>query len=800
MTDALFSSMSSSLILLFLGLLLGSTDSLPPPRISFPLNSTDRPLFHFSLPDVSNTTTLLLSEDSSTLYVGARDAVLSLDVSRSDVISLKKKVRWSPSVEDTISCASKGKNPLVDCPNFVHDVQALNSTHLYVCGSYGYNPHQAFIDMERLTVVRQDGAKGRCPYSPLERSSAVIIDEELFTATTTDFMGRKPQISRFLSKDGRPDVSLDSSVTLLDEPTFVSSSLDPAGQKLYFFFTEVGKEFSFVNDLRIPRVAQVCKNDVGGQRTLQKKWTSFAKSSLLCQPPNQPPFTILEDVFTLQPPEGADSSETLFYGVFTSQWSRRPESAVCSFRLQDIKDAFTGSFMTLEKETNVLKSIPGRNYLGKCGLAKSSDSQLSEVKRSYLTSKRVKQHDCISSEQKYSRVAVMRTQAASGKQYNILFLLKDSGFLHKVVSLDQGPRVIEEIQVFREPQLVKSLVLSPSKGVLYVGTSEGVTAVPVARCSVYRSCRQCILARDPLCGWSRTRRTCTGLDGSDGDDIVQNVEGSGSEDECLQSTQILEDQDVFVQLNEAVKLPCQNPSGLARLSWRSTQEPVLSERLFIQAADGSLSFLASGGTFGTYRCEAEEDGGREVVASYSVRQAAGPRHQSELQKNSVSLKPEEHSENVEEPAVVQVSERPKDETLMTNEDDPRPTTTFKADPERLVTSAEAATSSRTMDSFHDGSGSGALAPTSRKDSRSMMRPAEEAAPQRSYHSELVVVSLLLAVCVLVLAVGSVHIWKQRRAGSRTGSPSVLEDESKASTHLYDVSAVEEAGPDQTILP
>ena len=55
-------------------------------------DSTDRPLALFSLPDVHNTTTLLLSDDGSTLYVGARDAVLSLDVSQSDVISLKKKV------------------------------------------------------------------------------------------------------------------------------------------------------------------------------------------------------------------------------------------------------------------------------------------------------------------------------------------------------------------------------------------------------------------------------------------------------------------------------------------------------------------------------------------------------------------------------------------------------------------------------------------------------------------------------------------------------------------------------------
>lgn len=62
------------------------------------------------------------------------------------------------------------------------------------------------------------------------------------------------------------------------------------------------------------------QDDVGGQRTLQKKWTSFAKAPLICQSPKQLPFNVLEDVFTLQPAEGSGAADTLFYGVFTSQW------------------------------------------------------------------------------------------------------------------------------------------------------------------------------------------------------------------------------------------------------------------------------------------------------------------------------------------------------------------------------------------------------------------------------------------------------------------------------------------------
>lgn len=62
------------------------------------------------------------------------------------------------------------------------------------------------------------------------------------------------------------------------------------------------------------------QDDVGGLRTLQKKWTSFAKAPLLCQSPKQLLFNVLQDMFILPPPEGSDASDTLFYGVFTSQW------------------------------------------------------------------------------------------------------------------------------------------------------------------------------------------------------------------------------------------------------------------------------------------------------------------------------------------------------------------------------------------------------------------------------------------------------------------------------------------------
>ncbi|XP_023126284.2 semaphorin-4A-like [Amphiprion ocellaris] len=788
--------MASAGVFLLLSLHLSSVGSLPPPRTSFLLGSAARPLIHFSLPDIHNTTTLLLSDDESTLYVGARDAILSLDVGQSEVIHLKKKVQWSPSEDEINDCFGKGKNPTVDCPNFVQVLQQLNSTHLYACGSYAYSPHDAYIDAESLSMVHRDGAKGRCPFNPFERNTAVTIDGELFTATTTDFRGVKPQISRYFSKDDRPDVSLDSSVNLLEEPKFVGSSLDPADKKLYFFFSEVGKEFNFVDELRIARVAQVCKDDVGGQRTLQKKWTSFAKAPLLCQSPKQLPFNILQDMFTLQPPEGGSTSETLFYGVFTSQWSTGRESAVCVFKLQDIKTVFTGSYRTFDMNNHQWSPLTEtHSYLGKCGLHDSSDSELTEVKKSFLTSSSVRPVDggpiVVSSEQQYKHVAVMRTQAADGKQYTVMFLLTESGFLHKVGLFDRGPRVIEEIQVFTQPQLVQSIVLSSSKGVLYVGTSEGVTAVPLASCSIYPTCTQCVLARDPLCGWSRTKKLCTGLDGSH-ENMIQNLENGNVEEECRGETKAGGDTDIIVPLNEVVRLQCVKPSNLATLTWTSSQFTSLPEELFIRLADGSLSFLATSSTFGTYRCEAEEGGYKETVVSYDVRQIAPPRSMSPQPKEDKPLVHESKDEPFEDiptvTSVVQPSRDKEDSDTKDKEATFAPTlkdeTDFSKENPRVIT-----------DNSSD------IKKTSRTDTQSSPELSNDPPKEKSYYGELVGVSILLAICILILMLGLLQMGRQRKPGLKLDRLFSPDDDGKTnkSLEICSLSSPEDAAPELKVV-
>lgn len=64
----------------------------------------------------------------------------------------------------------------------------------------------------------------------------------------------------------------------------------------------------------------VLQGDMGGERVLQKKWTTFLKAQLLCSLPDDGfPFNIIQDMFVLTP-SAEDWKNTVFYGVFTSQW------------------------------------------------------------------------------------------------------------------------------------------------------------------------------------------------------------------------------------------------------------------------------------------------------------------------------------------------------------------------------------------------------------------------------------------------------------------------------------------------
>ncbi|XP_077599474.1 semaphorin-4B [Stigmatopora nigra] len=612
------------------------------PRVSFPMGSPGRRVTRFGSADVGNTTTLLLADGDNTLYVGGRDGVLALDVSGEDAMVLRNKLDWRPSEKDLEQCSMKGKM-LTDCPNFIRVLLFLNATHIYACGTFAFSPRCIYINAETLEASpKPDEGRGRCPYDPYQRNTAIIVDGELYTGTVADYRGNWPLISRHLSEGSRVDLKLDDTLGWLEDPTFIGSTFIQEEGKIYFFFSEVGQEYDFIDKFVVSRVSQVCTSDVGGQRTLQRRWTTFAKAQLLCQADGELPYNVIQDIDSLPPAEGGTADDTLFYGIFTSQWSVNSGlAAVCSFRFSDIKSAFSGSYKVLNRDTLQWSTRVQERVTnpGECGLHNASDNALRFVKENFLADESVRPAEgwptLVSAERRYSHLAVQRVWAADGVPHVVLFLLTESGYLHKAVLLKSGAHVVEEVQVFLKPQRVKSLKLSVPKGLLYVGTSEGVLRLPTANCSFYWTCAQCVLARDPFCGWDAARRACVGVAGAH---LAQDVEGGNVEKACqsvtfahrarlgpdsLPAAPCPAGEPVSVSLHQVVRLACPAASRLSRQSWERPNSR-LSPDLYLHLDDGGLSFVATPATLGHYLCLSAENGFRQTMAVYHVKQRSGP--------------------------------------------------------------------------------------------------------------------------------------------------------------------------------
>lgn len=68
-----------------------------------------------------------------------------------------------------------------------------------------------------------------------------------------------------------------------------------------------------------------------------------------------------------------------------------------------------------------------------------------------------------------------------------------------------------------------------SQGQVYAGSEIGAVQVPVCTCSRYDTCVDCILARDPYCGWDLAVERCVAVRGSSGSVVQSLKEGDLSQ-------------------------------------------------------------------------------------------------------------------------------------------------------------------------------------------------------------------------------------------------------------------------------
>ncbi|XP_056291594.1 semaphorin-4G [Pseudoliparis swirei] len=584
--------------------------------------------------------TMLLEADSERLFVGARGAVFALnasDISASSALTIE----WEASPEQKLQCLLKGKDNKTECFNHIRFLQRFNSTHLYMCGTHAFSPLCAYINEDTFVMSSQpEEGRDKCPYSPTTGYTALIIDQQMYSASQYEFRSF-PDIRR-----NSPPPTLkteDAPTRWLNEADFVGSALvrESLGSstgdddKIYYFFTERSEEQTTTySHSRVARVARICKGDRGGRLTLQKRWTSFLKARLTCSLPEYDfHFNMLRSMFVMP---GLTPQDTLFYGIFGLEWKNVKASAVCRFSLSEVQEAFQGPYMENQDSGSKWKEYTGKipdprpgtcitDTLRAKGINVSTslpDDVLNFVRRHPLMSRQVQPSDrrplLFRRTTDYTHMAVNMIEGLDGHTYHVLYMGTDEGWLHKAVEIQGQLHIIEELQLFEEPQPVINLLLSAKQMSVYVGSPSGVVQLPLARCHRYASCYDCIFARDPHCAWNGAQ--CVDVMAqADRSSLVQDIQQGSKGCENTQDDVAVRSRSVRV--GDDVLLQCELSSNLATPLWTLDGSELQGYGLnsgFRTGTDGLLIIEARRDQSGLYTCFAVENNIKVAIVTFNI--------------------------------------------------------------------------------------------------------------------------------------------------------------------------------------
>uniref|UniRef100_A0AAX7UDZ4 Semaphorin-1A n=1 Tax=Astatotilapia calliptera TaxID=8154 RepID=A0AAX7UDZ4_ASTCA len=578
----------------------------------FPLGDNAR---FFSENDVYNYSTMLLIEDKGVLMLGAREKVYALDLY--NISQKRASAAWEATPAKKTECKNKGKNAETECLNYIRILHEVGDDRMYVCGTNAFDPECKYVSFsgDALTFEKEmEDGKGKCPFDPFQRYASIMAGDDLYSATSMNFLGSEPVLIR---SSGNIRTELKSS--WLNEPTFVSmaqmqeSKESESGDddKVYLFFSETAVECDCYNKLVVSRVARVCKGDLGGLRTLQKKWTTFLKARIDCPVlESQLPY-IIRDAYRWCDPE-KDWKSCIFYTVFTAQLDTSDLSAVCAYRVSDISRVFAeGKYKTpVPVETSFVKWVmysgevpiprPGaciNNAARKAGIHKTldlPDRTLQFVKDKPLMDQVIQPIGdkplLVRRGATFTQIIVNQMKAADGNKYPVMFIGTDKGTVLKAVNYDGEMFIIEEVQIFHPH--------NHSFKKLYAGSDTGVAQIPLATCERSSSCMDCVLARDPYCGWNSALGKCVFISKSHRE-IIQSLK-VGDASLCPDADPI-KPLNLSVREGEDLKLSCLPLSSLGKIMWQKNNID-LTPSAALQLQDGLLIQNVSLSDAGHYRC------------------------------------------------------------------------------------------------------------------------------------------------------------------------------------------------------
>ncbi|NXM60511.1 SEM3D protein, partial [Illadopsis cleaveri] len=609
---------------------------------------------------------LLLDEDRAWLMVGAKNHIFLLHLDHPS--REPEKIFWPAPREQVEHCQLAGKNVETECANFIRLLQPFNQTHVFACGTGSYQPVCAFIQLgargkgaraPRMQLVTQslESGRGRCPYSPHEPFTGLLIGGELYSGTSSDFMGSSAAFFRTWVHGAeqsyiRTEQNQDH---WLHEPAFVGAyaipdTYNPHDDKVYIFFRETAMEAGQWDWRHIhARVARVCKVSCQGQHPVTS-CPHQVGSYLLWTKEHPKQRNVRVSLHTYHRAEGLglgvqdpESPVLPDSGVFSG-------SAVCIYSMAAVRAAFSGPFAHKEGFDYRWVEYKGRVPYPRPGTCPSEtyDPLLQSTKDfpdeliSFMRSHQLMWEPVypqggqpvlvrVNVPYRLRRLLVHRLDTQS-REYDVLFLGTDDGKVLKVAlagGVSHGPEVIslEEISVTKVPSPILDMKLSPKRQELFVSSTHGLLRLSLYRCELYgKTCTDCCLARDPYCTWdSKTcaphllteKRRARCQDVLKADPLSQcqdTAEGTAAAEKVVFG---VEKNSTFLEC--LARSPQITVRWLVRRGEETAPSEVRNNGHFLVLEQGLLIRQLAREDMGTYECQAVERSFSRLLTRYNLR-------------------------------------------------------------------------------------------------------------------------------------------------------------------------------------
>ncbi|XP_062395689.1 semaphorin-7A [Sardina pilchardus] len=564
--------------------------------------------------------TVYHKQGTDVLYVGGQAVIYMLTFTDKGVQDTKIPVVTNQNAKET--CLSKTAWGKLECDNFITVIEEVNGTFV-VCGTNAGSPKCWLMNNTVLSEVPKDGrvtaASDIFPRFPSHRSVSISAEGSLYAALST--VDQQQGSIRRVFGSGR---LLKTESKWLLNPQFAGAALIPASlehkEEIYFMFSEVNKTASVDDEPYRARIARVCLADQGGVKNiLPDSWTTFLKVRVMCGSGNTAQqYNNIKQAYVL-----TAQRTGIMYGLFSNAWET---TVVCAYSIEDIDRAFSTS-----KLKGYNNPIIGQRP-GTCAVNTTTppNTKTLEIIRDHPEIEDVIRPIGnapldLPTEDHFTHIVMDTALAVNGEHYSVVYIGTEQGKVLKVLHTIDEAFIISEFSPFHNEGPVLSMTKDSQKGHLYVGTSTEIQRVPLADCSRYGdSCRECILSRDPYCGWDRAKRKClaipTGYNSSTGA-LSQNLDHSNASvcgDVKAMKSRATVPKDVVINSKGPVLLPCPVRSYHATYRWEKDN----CSKHYPCTISGTSCVLAPTPELplkeGVFRCMAVEDGFKQEVVSYRL--------------------------------------------------------------------------------------------------------------------------------------------------------------------------------------